>query len=98
MNQEQLMQVLVGTRVSEKSTQIADAHNQYVFDVMPEATKPDIKKAVELMFEVKVSSVQVCNIKGKSKRFKGVRGQRGSVKKAYVCLMPGHDIDFMGGG
>lgn len=96
MNQEQLMRVLIAPRISEKSTRLADDSNQFVFDVIPEATKPNIKKAVELMFDVEVDSVQVCNVKGKQKRFKGIRGRRAGVRKAYVRLKSGHDIDFMG--
>lgn len=69
MNKERLMQVLLGPVISEKSTNAADAARQFVFQVVPDATKPEIKKAVELMFDVSVQSVRVVNIKGKAKRF-----------------------------
>ncbi|MBS35548.1 MAG: 50S ribosomal protein L23 [Thiotrichales bacterium] len=96
MNQERLMKVLVSPHVSEKSTRVADAHGQFVFKVLPDARKPEIKQAVELMFKVEVESVQVMNVKGKRKGFGRVRGKRSDWKKAYVSLKPGHDIDFMG--
>ncbi|MEW7976111.1 MAG: 50S ribosomal protein L23 [Candidatus Sedimenticola endophacoides] len=97
MNEEHLMQVLVGPVVSEKSTNAADAGRQFVFKVVPSATKPEIKKAVELMFDVKVDAVRVVNIKGKQKRFGAVMGRRNGVRKAYVKLAEGNDIDFGGG-
>lgn len=97
MNQERLLKVLLAPHVSEKSTTLADAHNQVVFKVALEATKPDIKKAVELLFEVKVKSVTVANVKGKRKRFGAIRGQRSDWKKAYVSLEAGQEIDFLGG-
>lgn len=94
MNKERLLQVLLGPVISEKSTVAADANRQYVFKVVPDATKPEIKKAVELLFEVKVENVRVVNIKGKKKRFGQVMGTRNSVRKAYVQLAEGADIDF----
>ena len=69
MNQERLMKVLLAPIVSEKSTRVADAHRQFAFKVMKNASKPDVRKAVELMFDVKVDSVQIANVRGKSKRF-----------------------------
>jgi large subunit ribosomal protein L23 len=96
MNQERLMKVLLAPHVSEKGTNIGEKHRQYIFKVMPEATKPEIKQAVELMFEVKVSDVQVANMKGKSKRFGRFSGRRSNWKKAYVTLQPGHEIELMG--
>jgi len=97
MNQEKLMTVLLEPRVTEKSTLVGEAYNQYVFKVAKDATKPDIKKAVELMFEgAEVLSVQVTNVKGKRKMFARRPGQRVNWKKAYVKLKPGFDIDFMG--
>jgi large subunit ribosomal protein L23 len=96
MNKEGLLKILRAPRISEKSTRISDAHKQFVFDVSTDATKPDIKSAVELMFNVKVRSVQVSNQKGKRKMFKRIPGKRPDVKKAYVSLEPGFDIDFMG--
>lgn len=88
---QRLMQVLVAPQVSEKSTFVGEKHNQYVFRVAADATKPEIKAAVELMFKTKVRSVQVSNVKGKEKRFGRFVGRRRNWKKAYVSLMPGPD-------
>ena len=97
MNQEKLMTVLLEPRVTEKSTLVGEAYNQYVFKVAKSATKPEIKQAVELMFDgAEVLSVQVSNVKGKKKIFARMPGQRATWKKAYVKLKPGFDIDFMG--
>jgi|TARA_B110000483_G_C17806024_1_gene393262 large subunit ribosomal protein L23 len=97
MNQEKLMTILLEPRVTEKSTLIGEAYNQYVFKVAREATKPEIKQAVELMFDgAEVVSVQVMNVKGKKKMFARRLGQRVNWKKAYVKLKSGFDIDFMG--
>lgn len=97
-NQERLMQVLVAPQISEKATYIADKNEQVVFIVIPDATKPEIKAAVELLFKVEVESVQVANIKGKTKRFGRSMGRRSDVKKAFVCLKPGQEISFAEGG
>lgn len=94
MNQERLMQVLLGPVISEKATLAADASQQFVFRVARDATKREIGKAVELMFEVQVDQVQVLNVKGKNKRFGGRKGHRSGWRKAYVRLKPGQDIDF----
>ena len=94
MNQERLMQVLLGPVVSEKATLAADASQQFVFRVARDATKREIGKAVELLFEVQVDQVQVLNVKGKNKRFGGRNGKRPGWRKAYVRLKPGQDIDF----
>jgi large subunit ribosomal protein L23 len=96
MNQERLMTVLLGPHVSEKGTVLAEKHNQIVFKVRRDASKAEIRAAVELMFEVKVDGVQVINQKGKSKRFGRYMGKRSDWKKAYVRLAEGHDIDFIG--
>ena len=88
---QRLMEVLLAPQVSEKSTFVGEKHNQYVFRVAADATKPEIKAAVELMFKTKVRSVQVSNVKGKEKRFGRHVGRRRSWKKAYVSLMPGPD-------
>jgi large subunit ribosomal protein L23 len=96
VNNEWLLKVLIAPRISEKSTRIADAAKQFVFYVMRDATKADIKQAVELMFNVKVASVQVCNIKGKTKLFRRKPGRRPDLRKAYVRLEPGFDIDYTG--
>jgi large subunit ribosomal protein L23 len=91
LNKERLMQVLLAPQVSEKSTFVGEKNNQYVFRVAADATKPEIKAAVELMFKTKVKSVQVTNVKGKEKRFGRFEGRRRNWKKAYVSLMPGPD-------
>ena len=95
--QERLMKVLLGPQVSEKATYIADKHEQVIFRVVPDATKPEIKAAVELMFKVNVSGVQVACVKGKQKRFGTMTGRRKDWKKAYVCLAPGQEINFAAG-
>ena len=93
-----LAQVLIAPIVSEKATMAAEKHNQVLFKVMRDATKPEIKAAVELMFKVTVDSVQTVQHKGKTKRFaKGV-GRRDHVKKAYVCLAAGQELNFSGEG
>jgi large subunit ribosomal protein L23 len=94
-SKERLMQVLVAPHVSEKAARAGEA-NQIVFRVACDATKPEIKAAVELMFEVKVDAVQVVNVMGKAKRFGGRPGQRSDWKKAYVKLAQGQTIDFTG--
>lgn len=98
MNQERLMQVLLAPQISEKATYIAEKNEQVVFRVASDATKPEIKAAVELLFKVQVESVQVANVKGKVKRFRGAVGQRKGWKKAYVSLKPGQEINFVEGG
>ena len=98
MNQERLMQVLLAPQISEKATYIAEKNEQVIFRVASDATKPEIKAAVELLFKVDVESVQVANVKGKVKRFKGAIGRRKGWKKAYVCLKPGQEINFVEGG
>jgi large subunit ribosomal protein L23 len=94
MNPERLMQVLLAPIVSEKSTMLADKRNQIAFRVIQDATKPEIKAAVELMFKVEVESVQVLNQKGKAKRFGRFNGRRRNVRKAYVSLKAGQEINF----
>ncbi len=96
MSNERLMKVLLAPHISEKSAMAADANRQFVFKVLPSANKKEIKDAVELLFEVKVDSVQVCNVKGKKKRFGQIQGRRPNWKKAYVTLQEGYDIEFMG--
>lgn len=96
MNQERLMKVLLAPHVSEKSTMVGDKNRQYVFKVQPNASKPEIRQAVELMFNVKVAGVQVVNVKGKNKRFGQMYGRRSDWKKAYVTLQPGNEINLMG--
>ncbi|HUP96124.1 MAG TPA: 50S ribosomal protein L23 [Burkholderiales bacterium] len=95
--QERLMQILLAPVISEKSTFVADKANQYVFRVAPDATKPQIKAAVELMFKTQVKSVSVVNVRGKEKRFGRFMGRRNNWKKAYVALQPGQEINFAEG-
>ncbi len=90
------MSVIVGPHVSEKTTAAAEANNQVVFRVRPDATKKEIKQAVELLFEVEVGKVTVTNVQGKVKRHGQTKGRLAAWKKAYVRLAPGSDIDFMG--
>ena len=92
--QSRLMQVLLAPVISEKSTFVADKHNQVVFRVARDATKPEIKAAVELMFKVLVDSVTVSNVKGKEKRFGQMAGRRSHWRKAYVSLKAGQEINF----
>ncbi|MCY4155578.1 MAG: 50S ribosomal protein L23 [Gammaproteobacteria bacterium] len=96
MNDEKLMKVLLAPRVTEKSTTAADQRRQFVFKVVRDASKPEIRQAVEKMFEVEVESVQVLNVRGKNKMFRRAPGKRPDWKKAYVKLKPGFDIDFGG--
>lgn len=98
MNQQRLMQVLLAPQISEKATYVADKNEQVVFRVASSATKPEIKAAVELLFKVEVESVQVANVKGKQKKFGRFMGSRKGWKKAYVCLKPGQEINFVDGG
>ena len=97
-NQERLLQVLVAPQISEKATMLADKNEQVVFIVAPDATKPEVKAAVEMLFKVEVKSVQIANLKGKSKRFGRFMGRRNDVRKAFVCLKPGQEINFTEGG
>ena len=91
-----LAQVLIAPIVSEKATSVAEKHNQVLFKVLRDATKPEIKAAVELLFKVEVKAVRVANQKGKSKRFGGRIGRRDHAKKAYVALKPGQELNFSG--
>ncbi len=92
--QQRLMQVILAPVISEKSTFVADKMNQVIFKVVPDATKPEIKAAIEFMFKVEVRSVQVANVRGKEKRFGQMIGRRNHWKKAYVSLKPGQEINF----
>jgi large subunit ribosomal protein L23 len=91
-----LAQVLVEPIVSEKATRVGEKHNQVLFKVLRNATKPEIKAAVELMFKVEVADVSTVNQKGKAKRFGKNMGRRDHVKKAYVALKPGQELNFSG--
>jgi large subunit ribosomal protein L23 len=94
--EEKLFHVILAPHISEKSTRAADKHRQFVFEVRRDATKPQIKQAVEKMFNVQVEAVTVTNVKGKSKRTGRIGGRRQDWKKAYVRLKPGQDISFVG--
>ena len=96
MNQERLFKVLKAPHISEKATLVADQSNQFVFKVATDASKAEIKAAVEKLWDVKVKSVQTLLVKGKTKRFGRGMGKRSDWKKAYVSLQEGFDIDFLG--
>jgi large subunit ribosomal protein L23 len=91
---ERLMNVVLAPVVSEKSTRVADKNRQYVFRVADDATKPEVKAAIELLFKTKVQDVTVANVKGKAKRFGRFTGRRRNWKKAYVRLAAGQEINF----
>lgn len=93
-NSERLATVLLAPVVSEKGTFVAEKHDQVIFRVMQDATKPEVKAAVEAMFKVEVDSVQIVNVGGKQKRFGRFQGRRRNWKKAYVCLKAGQEINF----
>ena len=100
MNQERLMKVIVAPVISEKATMVGEKRKQVVFEVLPDATKAEIKAAVELLFKeqkVEVGAVNVVNVKGKEKRHGRFMGRRKSIKKAYVSLLGEGDINFVEG-
>ena len=94
---ERLHQIILAPVVSEKSSRVAEKQNQAVFKVLRDARKPEIKAAVEKMFNVKVEGVRTLNVKGKTKRFRGIKGRRSDVKKAVVTLAEGQSIDITTG-
>ena len=94
MSQERLMKILLKAHISEKSTMVADKHKQFVFKVLKDANKQEVKAAVEKLFDVKVDKVRITNVKGKLKVTRNRKGRRDSWKKAYVCLAEGSDINF----
>ena len=94
MNTQRLTNIIVSPRISEKATLRADLENQHVFSVLKNATKPEVKKAVELMFDVKVKSVRLMNVQGKLTRVGRTFGKRKDWKKAYVRLQDGFDINY----
>ena len=98
MNQERLHQMIRRPVISEKSTIAADSMHQVIFEVLNDATKSEIKEAVEALFDVTVQRVRVVNVRGKVKRFGRTPGKRKNWKKAYVRLAEGDDIDFLGSG
>lgn len=98
MNAERMHQILLRPVISEKSTNAAEANRQVVFEVLENATKAEVREAVEKLFDVSVTAVQVLNVRGKVKRFGKTPGKRNNWKKAYVRLAAGDDIDFLGTG
>lgn len=92
MSEQRLMKVLLAPLMSEKNARLADRNRQFAFKVVTTATKPEVRQAVEMLFEVKVTGVQMANVRGKSKRL----GKRSNWKKAFVTLAEGSDINFMG--
>jgi large subunit ribosomal protein L23 len=94
MNKARLMQVILAPLISEKSSLMADAANQFAFKVAKDSTKPEIAAAVELLFDVEVERVRVLNVKGKTKRFGQRVGRRSDWRKAYVRIKAGQDINF----
>ena len=98
MKEERLLQVILAPIISEKATMLADKREQVIFRVATDATKPEVKAAVELLFKVQVKDVKVANVKGKNKRFGRFTGRRSDWKKAYVTLKDGQKLpDFMEG-
>ena len=97
MNQERLLQVLVEPKLSEKGSRVADLHRQYMFKVLSDATKPEIKAAVEQLFKVEVEAVTTSTVRSRVRRFRGRPGVRGAWKKAFVKLKEGFEINFAGG-
>jgi large subunit ribosomal protein L23 len=95
-NEERLLNILLAPQISEKATYVAEKNEQVIFRVVSDATKPEIKAAVEKLFNVTVDSVQVSNVKGKQKRFGRTFGRRQDWKKAYVNLAAGQEINFAG--
>ena len=98
MNAERMHQILLRPVISENSTNAAEANRQVVFEVLENATKAEVREAVEKLFDVSVTAIQVLNVRGKIKRFGKTPGKRNNWKKAYVRLAAGDDIDFLGSG
>jgi large subunit ribosomal protein L23 len=92
--EERLLNILMAPQISEKATYVAEKYEQVIFRVVSDATKPEVKAAVELLFKVTVESVQIAVVKGKQKRFGKFSGRRSDWKKAYVSLAPGQEINF----
>jgi large subunit ribosomal protein L23 len=96
MNQERLLKTILSPHVSEKTTVGAEKQNQYVFQVAETATKPEIKDAIEALFNAKVKSVRIVNVRPKKKLFRGFEGKRKAWKKAYVTLQADQKIEMVG--
>jgi large subunit ribosomal protein L23 len=97
MSNNRLYQILLSPRVTEKTTSVGEQSNQYVFHVVNDARKAEVKGAVELLFDVSVEAVRIVNVKGKTKSFRQRPGKRSDWKKAYVRVQEGQVIDFLGG-
>ena len=97
MSKNRLYQVLLSPRVTEKTTRLGESSNQYVFKVIKDANKSEVKGAIEMLFDVNVKSVRIVNVKGKSKSFRQRPGKRSDWKKAYVRVQEGQVIDILGG-
>lgn len=97
MNEERILKIILAPHMSEKAAIAAEKRREYVFEVIADATKPEIKSAVELLFKTEVHSVRVMNVKSKPKRFGKIEGRSKGWKKAYVTLQPGQEISFAGG-
>jgi len=96
MNKNRLYQILLAPRVTEKSTRVGEESNQYIFRVVQDAKKSEVRSAVEMLFDVSVESVRIVNVKGKNKSFRMRPGKRSDWKKAYVRVQEGQVIDFLG--
>jgi large subunit ribosomal protein L23 len=96
MNTERITKVILGPVIAEKASRVAENNNQVVLKVLPNANKTEIKQAVETLFDVKVASVSTANVKGKVKRIGCIMGKRSDWKKAYVTLVDGADLNFLG--
>jgi large subunit ribosomal protein L23 len=97
MNEERLLKILLGPHMSEKAAIAAEKRREYVFEVITDATKPEVKGAVELLFKTKVDRVRIINVKSKPRRFGKTVGKSKVWKKAYVTLEKGQEINFAGG-
>lgn len=96
MNEVRIMKVLLGPHITEKAASVGESSNQYVFRVATDATKPEVKQAVEKLFSVEVDAVRVVNVKGKTKRSGARMGRRSDWRKAYVRIKAGQSIELAG--
>lgn len=95
MNQERLLKIIVSPHISEKASIATEKKNEYVLEVIASATKPEIKDAVELLFNAKVKAVRIINVRAKQKTFRGFEGKRKAWKKAYVTLQSGQKLEML---
>jgi len=96
MNQERLLKIIIAPHVSEKTTLMAEKRNEHVFKVLDDATKPEIKDAIEFLFTTKVKSVRIIKVKAKKRLFRGIEGKKKSWKKAYITLQADQKLDLVG--